>query len=127
MTKTSGKTSKEDRLKIAAQIVELSDQVLSKKVNLSHIALKIGSGPNSVAAVVSNSDRVSFFIRSTDLLNRAKAEGFNPIEAELTSPKNEHRFRFYCLSPANIEAHEGLFREIVQESMRTIMDRRPKN
>lgn len=66
--------AREDRLKIAARIVELSDRVLSTEIRKNHIALKIGTGPYSTAVRVRN-NRVSFFIRSKDLLDRAKAAG----------------------------------------------------
>src|SRR5579863_414876 len=105
--------AREDRLKIAARIVELSDQVLESKENADYIALKIESGPYSNAARVRN-NRASFFIRSTDLFNRAKAEGFNPVEAPQTTQANKDKFRFWGLSLNDIEAHKALFREIVK-------------
>ena len=116
---------REDRLKIAAKIAELSDRVLEPKENADYIALKIDSGPYSNAARVRN-NRVSFFIRSTDLLNRAKAEGFEPEPLKSTTEANKDKFRFWGLGLSHIEAHEALFREIVKESVGTIMDRRPK-
>jgi hypothetical protein len=116
----------EDRLRIAERIVELSNQVLSTKVNGEYIALKVGTGANSNAVIVRKSeDRVSFFIRSTDLLNRAKAEGFDPVQTKLTGSFKD-RYRFWGLSIADLHNHEDLFREIVNESVHTIIDRRPK-
>jgi hypothetical protein len=117
--------TREDRLRVAARIVELSNQVLSTKENVHYIALKIGSGSNSNAARVRN-NRVSFFIRSTDLLNKARAEGFDPEPLKSTTAANKDKFRFWGLGLSDIEAHEALFREIVKESVGTIMDRRPK-
>jgi len=115
--------AREDRLKIAARIVELSNQVLSTKENAHYIALKIGSGPNSNTVNVWKShDRVGFFIRSSDLLRKAEAEGFKPEPAK----RQLDRYRFWELSLRDIEAHEPLFREIVKESVGVIMDRRPK-
>jgi hypothetical protein len=118
--------TREDRLKIiAAKIVELSDQRLSTHKNPKYVALKIGSGPYSNAVVVHN-NLVSFFIRSGDLLNWAKKEEFDPVEAPKTTPMNEHKLLFRGLGLSDIEAHEALFREIVMESVRMIMDRKPK-
>jgi hypothetical protein len=39
---------------------------------------------------------------------------------------NEHKLLFRGLGLSDIEAHEALFREIVMESVRMIMDRKPK-
>jgi hypothetical protein len=117
--------SREDRLKVAAKIVELSDRVLEPKENADYVALKIESGPNSNAARVRN-NRVSFFIRSKDLLERAKREKFNPEPLKSTTAANKDKFRFRGLGLSDIEAHEALFREIVKESVGTIMDRKPK-
>jgi hypothetical protein len=119
--------TREDRLKVAALIVELSNKRLSLSPtnNTRYIALKIGSGPNSNAIRVRNS-RVSFFIRSTGLLNKAKYEGFDPQPLRSTTAANKDKFRFWGLRLSDIEAHEALFREIVKESVETIMDRRPK-
>ncbi|HEY1808407.1 MAG TPA: hypothetical protein VGG42_07575 [Acidobacteriaceae bacterium] len=114
-------------MKVAGRIVELSDQVLSMNVNGNYIALKTGTGPNSNAVTVTKyEDRVSFFIRSTALLDRAKTEGFDPEIAKQTSPSKAHRYRFWGLSYFDLQEHEGLFREIVKESVSTIIDRRPK-
>jgi hypothetical protein len=122
----SGMT-KGDRRKIAARIVELSDQVLSTNESDRHIALKIGSGPNSNTVNVSKRyDRVSFFIRSKNLFRKAETEGFTPKPAESPTAPNKDRFRFWELRLSDIEAHEALFREIVKESVSVIMDRRPK-
>jgi hypothetical protein len=117
--------TREDCLKVAALIVELSNQVLSTKENVDYIALKIGSGANSNAVRVRD-NRVSFFIRSTELLNRARAEGFEPEPLKSTTAANKDKFRFRGLGLSDIEAHEALFREILKESVGTIMDRRPK-
>jgi len=117
--------TREDRLTVAARIVELSDEILSTDENPQYIALKIASGPNSNAVTVW-SDHVSFFIRSTALLDKARADGFEPIQVKSTTPRNQDKYQFPRLSLNQILTHEALFREIVQESMRTIMDRRPK-
>ncbi len=117
--------TREDRLKVAARIVELSNQVFSTKENVDYIALKIGSGPNSNAVRVRD-NRVSFFIRSTELLNKARAEGFEPEPLKSTTAANKDKFRFRGLGLSDIEVHEALFREIAKESVETIMNRRPK-
>jgi hypothetical protein len=118
--------TREDRLKIAARIVELSNQVLSTAENKDYIALKIGSGPNSNAVRVGKrSDRVSFFIRSMDILKRAEAKEFKPEPLKPTTEANKDKFRFWGLHLSDIEAHEALFREIVKESVETVMDRKP--
>ncbi len=119
--------TREDRLKIAARIVHLSDGVLEQRENGGYIALKIGSGPNSNAVRVGKrSDRVSFFIRSTDLRKKAEEEKFTPEPLEPTTAANKDKFRFWGLSLGDIEAHEALFREIVKESVSVVMDRRPR-
>ena len=111
---------------MASRIVELSNGVLSTgKIKSGYIPLKIESGPYSNAVCVHN-NLVSFFIRSGDLLNRAKAEGFAPEPAPRTVPMDEHKILFRNLGLSDIQAHEALFREIVMESVRTIMDLRPK-
>jgi hypothetical protein len=117
--------TREDRLRIAARIVELSNQVLSTKGNIDYIALKIGSGPNSNVARVRN-NRVSFFIRSKDLFNWAVSKGFDPEPLTSTTAANKDKFRFRNLSLRDIEDHEALFREIVKESVGVVIDRRPK-
>jgi hypothetical protein len=122
--------TRKDRNEIAAWIVKLSDNVLKRgTTKAGWIPLKYESGPNSVAVVVSKSDRFSFLIPSTDLRNKAASKGFVPdsIEATSTKPCDKDRYRFKKLSLSDIQSHESLFREIVKASVRTIMDRRPKN
>lgn len=117
----------EGRLKIAEMIAQMSDQVLSIHDNRhsGYFALKIGAGPNSnVATVRTDKDRVSFFISSTDVLSRATAL-FNPVPAESTRPCDKDKYRFK-LSLADLQNNESLFREIVNESVRTIRYRRPQ-
>jgi len=113
---------KEDRLRIAERIVELSGKRLLTKINTDHITLKVGP---SVAVVISNSDRVGFFIRSKYLLDKAREEGFSPESAKIKWKKDEHKFLFPRLSLGQIDAHEELFREIVDESIATTFA--PKN
>jgi hypothetical protein len=112
-----------DRSKIAARLVELSNQVLSKKNNRTHIALKV---KNRVAVLVSHSDRVQFIISSTDLLERVKAEKFNLKPAPKYIPMHEVKHYFEGLGLNQIQAHELLFKEIVNESVAAVSDRRPK-
>ena len=120
--------TREDRLKIADRIAELSDGVLERKETDRGIRLKIGSGPYSIAGLVSTHyDHVSFFIRSTDLLRKAEAEGFKPEPAESTRPSTKDLNQFRELSLIDIEDHEALFRLIVKESVNVVMDHRGKN
>jgi hypothetical protein len=125
VTSTDQPEAQENRLKIATRIVELSNQRLSTHPNPKYIALKIGSGPYSNAFAVRN-DRISCFIHSTDLLNRIKSAGFNPREAPKTTPMNEHKFYFSGSDMKNIQNHGELLREVVNESVATIIDRRPR-
>jgi hypothetical protein len=111
---------KEDRSQIAERIVELSDGVLSKENKLSYIALKVGP---RVAAVVSKSDRVQFMIPSTDLLHKLTEKRFTLEKAPKSIPMHEHKYYFRGLRLNDINDNEPLFREIVQESVRTL---RPK-
>jgi hypothetical protein len=119
--------NREDRLRIADRIVELSDGVLKRKDTDRHIGLKIGSGPYSIAGTVSTHfDRVSFFIRSNDLL-KAVEEKFKPELAESTRPSTKDMYRFWGLSLSDIEAHEALFRRIVKETVNVVMDHKGGN
>jgi len=120
--------TREDRLRIADRIVNLSDGEIERKETDRGIRMKIGSGPYSIGCFVSTHyDRVSFFIRSTNLLGKAEAEGFKPKPAERTRPGNEDLYRFWELSLNDIEAHEALFKGIVKESVRVVMDHKRKN
>lgn len=112
---------KEGRLKIAERIVDLSDKRLSTKVNAGHITLKIGA---SVAVVVSSSDRVGFYIRSTDLLERARAAGINLTKAKEKYLKDEHKYHFPGLSVAALDKDEPLFRAIIQDSVNLVQSPR---
>lgn len=125
---SKNETTKDDRRKIADRIVELSDGVLERPRDTKrHISLKIGAGPYSNAVTISKYfDRVNFFILSADLLRKAEAEGFKPETVESTRPWPKDRFRFWGLGLGDIQAHEALFREIVVESVRAIMDRKPR-
>jgi len=119
--------TRDDRLKIADLIVDLSNNVLSQEVSVRHVALRIGSPPNSNAVTVSKrADRVSFFIRSKDLLGEAERKGFKPELVGSEAPRDKDRYRFSGLSLSDIHAHEALFREIVKESVSVVIDRRPK-
>jgi hypothetical protein len=121
-------TTRDGRRKIADRIVGLSDGVLEWKETDRHIGLKIGSGPYSIAGLVSTHfDRVSFFIRSKDLLQKALAEGFKPKLRKSTIPSTKDLYQFGELSLSDIEAHEALFRWIVKESVNVVMDHKGKN
>lgn len=113
---------KDSRMEIAKQIVEFSDQVLSTKKSQDYIALQLGTGRKRNAVTVSNSDHVGFFIQSSGLLKKAKEEGFDPKEEEFSKHGNKHKFVFSDLTLEQIQAHEGLFRDIVRESVDTIKE-----
>ena len=113
------------RSELAARLAKLSNQDLETKDNGRYVAVKIGIGPNSNVISVFP-DHVSFFIRSTDTLKRAGLEGFNPELPKVTSPRNKEKFQFGGLSVSEIDAHEDLFREIVDESVKVVTDRKPK-
>jgi hypothetical protein len=108
----------EDRSKIAARIVELSNGVLSIDPNpRSYIALKLGS---RVAATVSKrSDRVQFIIASTGLHQEAERR-FLLEKPPKSIPMHEHKYNFPGLALNDISANEPLFREIVQEAVRIL-------
>jgi len=120
----------EDRLEIADRIAQMSDPVLSIQNNDSgYLSLKVGTGPYSNAVTVwKNEDRVSFFIRSTDILNKASAAGFTPIAVDptATASNNKYKYAFELLSFTDLQNNEGLFREIVKDSVETVVDRRPR-
>jgi len=119
--------TREDRLKIAAKIVELSSMVLSKKENPHYIALKVGDGPYSNAVTVRwRTDRVSFHIPSTDLVKQAVAAGFSPENCESRRSFFEHKWYFNGLTLADLQKHEPLFSAIVKGSLEYIRSRRPK-
>ncbi|MGO9775228.1 MAG: hypothetical protein ACLPM3_01410 [Terracidiphilus sp.] len=119
--------SKEERLVLAEQIVELSSAVLSKKENQRYLALQVGTPPycNAVALAWSK-DRVSFYIRSTDLVNQAILEGFKPEPAKSAAVLSKHKYDFYGLKTVDLRKHEDLFRAIVKESVDFILSQRPK-
>jgi hypothetical protein len=113
---------------IAKRIVELSNNVLStEKKKSGIIVLKYESGPYSNAVVVRKS-RVRFLIQSTDLFEKAKKERFNPKPEDTQNVTSfiEHKVNFEGLRLRDIEAHEPLFKEIVNESVSFIMGLRPK-
>ncbi|HWG19724.1 MAG TPA: hypothetical protein VG225_04275 [Terracidiphilus sp.] len=124
---SKSKMTREDRLKIAVRIAELSNGDLEPLDTEFHISLKMGAGPYSNAVTISKREnRVNFFILSRDLLRKAEAEGFKPEPVESTRPWPKDRFRFWQLGLSDIQTHEALFREIVKESVIAIMDRRSK-
>jgi hypothetical protein len=119
--------NREDRLKIAQRLVDLSAGDLEWKETERRIGLKIGSGPYSIAGTVSTEvDRVSFFIGSLDLIQKAKEEGFEPEPVESTRPSTRDKYRFWGLSLGDIEAHEALFKRIVNESVNVVMGHKGK-
>ena len=111
--------TRDDRLKIATRIVDRSNQALSTVERQNHIALKIGTGPYSNAVMVTDS-YVKFLIRSEDLRNRAKEEGFNPEEVIWKGPWAGFGYRFRGLRLNDIQEHEGFFKAVVQESINEI-------
>ena len=114
---------KEGRLRIAERIVDLSDKRLSTKVNTDHVTLKVGA---NVAVVVSSSNRVGFYIRSTDLLERAKAAGLNLQKAKVKYLKDEYKYHFPGLTIGALDKDEPLFRAIIQDSLDVVQSPRPK-
>jgi hypothetical protein len=114
----------EDRLKMAELIAQMSAQGLLTTPNKKYLALKVGSGPNS-NVVTMWKDRVSFFLSSSDLIAKAKAAGFDPKAAKASRACDKNKFRFFKLSLHDLQNNEGLFSEIVNESVKTILERRP--
>jgi hypothetical protein len=114
---------KEDRLTLAARLAEFSNGILSTQVNPDHITLKV---ENRVAIVVSGSDQVGFYIRSTELLERIRGAGFATAKAREKYHKDQNKYLLRHLSLAEINSNEALFKEIVLESVETIKDQRPK-
>jgi hypothetical protein len=107
---------------VAAKIVELSKGVFSAKINDGYIALKVG---NRIAASV-HETRASFFIPSTELLQKAR-EHFKRVElAPQTKPRNKEWYRIWGLSLNDLQNNETLFEQIVHESLKTV-DLRKKN
>ena len=98
---------KDGRMEIAKRIADLSDnRGLWIRKCLRHIALKIEDGPYSDAVIVYDADRVKFFIRSSDLLNKAKA-AFHPKEVRPTNPEGTCiSFGFLGLDLNDLQTHE---------------------
>lgn len=124
MTEGDQKQNRADRLKLAARIVELSNQVLSTKQNKDYIALQIGTPPNCNAVIVSDDDYVKFLVRSTnraeEFIDRAKTEGgFTPDKPKW---RGEWRgsCRFWGLGLNDLQTHEGLFRDMVEQSVNSL-------
>ncbi|MGC9223019.1 MAG: hypothetical protein ACP5E2_03790 [Terracidiphilus sp.] len=114
--KASEPVNKEDRSKIAAKIVDLSGGVLSIAENPNYIALK--AGRRLAATVRKNRDRVSVYIlRTSELLDKARSEGFSPVEGPQKTQRDKDWFQFRGLTLSDIQAHESLFREIVHGSV----------
>lgn len=119
-------TEKQDRWEIANSIKRLSERLSEPKQNEAYLTFKIGT--RNAINVWTNSDHVSFYLPSTELLEKARAAGFEPEEEpDQTKPRNTNWFKFWRLSASEIEAHEELFREIVQESMKTASQRENKS
>ena len=117
----------EDRTKIAARIVELSNHVLSTKKNPRSITLKVGDGPYSNAVTVRwRKDRVSFHIPSTNLVKQAVEAGFSPENPQSARPFFEHKWHFNGLTLTDLQEHEPLFRAIIKDSLEYILSRRPR-
>ena len=136
--KSSKRMLKQERKEIANEIVALGNKELGlgkKKLELGAttagwIPIKYETGSNSVAAVVSVCDRVSFLITTSQLLDQARTEGFNPIADTRTegryTNKYRDRYRFHGLRISDIENHAPLFSAIIKDSVDTLISRRPK-
>jgi hypothetical protein len=116
--------TEKERKSASTLLAQMSAGDLDPTERSEYIALQIGDGPNK-NAVVLHFDRVSFFVQSEYLIERAKTEGFKPEPAERKSPQCDYKVRFWGLSLSDIEAHEALFRDIVIESIRIVRSRRP--
>lgn len=125
MKKGDQKPDREERRTIAAEIKRLSNnpELEVREEPKRHIALKIGVGNFSNAAVVSDSGYVKFFIRSNDLLERAQ-ERYKPELVKSTGPWAGFGYRFWGLRLNDIQANEALFRALIKESMDEIEYRR---
>jgi len=80
---------------------------------------------NRVAASV-HEDRASFFIPSSELLEKVRAEGFHPEEAPQVKLRNKNWYRFYGFGLNALHSHETLFEKVVQESINAVSNQRKK-
>jgi hypothetical protein len=121
----SDEMTRENRRKIADLIVMLSGGDLSIEESGIHFALRTVNPPRRNTVTVSNrANRVSFYIQSADLLKKVKDKKIKHEPTKLVAPRDRDRYRFGELGLNDIQVHEALFREIVQESVRVIMSRR---
>ena len=119
--------SREDRVRIAEKIVELSSDRLSMAPNQRYLALKVGSGAYSNAATVNlQHDWVTFHIPSTELESQANEAGLNPHKAHSARPFFQHKYKFNNLTMAALLEHETLFKAIIHGSMSYVLSQQPK-
>jgi hypothetical protein len=112
----------EERVRLAERLIGMSGLPLSKNEVGNYIAIEVGTGTNKNAVLVSTrQDRVSFFIRSMELLNRVAEAGF---KAERNGP--EFRYRVWNVSILDLDHHESLFREVMRESIDIVRSRRSR-
>jgi hypothetical protein len=117
----------DDRLRIAERLKELSDDLLSlNAIPKDYISLELGTASNKNAIHVNrHSDRVSFYLRSHDLLNRLATAGFAPQLSPQTKPMFRDRYRIFGLNIDLINQNVGLFRDAVAESIEVLQSRKP--
>jgi hypothetical protein len=121
MTDTAS-TGSDERVSLAERLIGMSGEPLSMTVVGKYIAIEVGTGTNKNAVLLSNrQDRVSFFIRSTELLNEVAKAGF---KVERNGP--EFRYRVWNVSVPDLEHHESLFRKLMGESMDVVRSRRSR-
>lgn len=118
----------EERLNLARRLTELSDRALSvTEKPRDYIAIESGTGPNkNVISVNKREDKVSFYIRSSDLLARLKGAGFEPDKVEPTQKFLEDRYRFWNLKIEDLNKHPDLFADLVRESISVVEARRSR-
>ena len=117
----------EDRKRIVEEIVRLSDGILSCSEGRNYYSLKVGDGPKSLAATVhKDSDRISFFIPSSDLLGQLRAMEFKFAEATRGRPRSRDWYRSSGLTLSKICENEDLFKQVVHESVNEVKSRQAK-
>jgi len=127
MVSDSGITLNE-RVELAKNLMELSNEPLSLTDKpRNYIAIEVGFKPNKNAIGISkHRDRVSFLVRSTDLLRRLEMAGFTPVPVPQTRPMMKDKYFIFGVSKEDINRHQALFREAVKESIETVRSRKSK-
>ncbi|MFZ0395008.1 MAG: hypothetical protein WCF17_10415 [Terracidiphilus sp.] len=119
--------SKNARQELAEAIAALSTRPLSIKGNQKYLALQSGAPPFcNVVSLSLHKDRVSFYIRSTQLMNEAVAADFKPEPAVArTRGLVERKYYFNGLKLADLQKHEPMFKAIVNESIDFVLGQKP--